>query len=247
MYSGGAGSWAAAKRLQGEDMTLLFCDTLIEDEGLYAFLGESQVNLGAPLVWLKEGRTPWDVFRDKRWIGNSRIAQCSHLLKQVPARKWMEEHGEGTTVVVGIDWSEAHRLEAIRRHWAPWPVIAPLCDPPYLAKPDLFAWIEREGMTVPRLYRMGFSHNNCGGFCVRAGVGHFANLYKQLPERYKHHEAQEEALRAYLGKDQSILSRVREDEKRPLPLSELRRELDADKQVDMFDLGGCGCFVDEAA
>lgn len=244
MYSGGIGSWAAAKRLPaGADVTLLFADTRIEDEDLYRFLRESAANIGAPLVEIADGRTPWEVFKDKRWIGNSRIAQCSHLLKQVPARKWMNEHGEGATVVVGIDWSESHRLVAIRKHWEPWPVVAPLCDQPYLSKRDLFAMCEREGIRVPRLYGMGFSHNNCGGFCVRAGMGHFANLYKQMPERYLHHERQERDLRAYLGKDQSILFRVRDGKKRPMTLEELRLDLEADRQVDMLDLGGCGCFV----
>ena len=90
---------------------------------------------------------------------------------------------------------------------------------------------------------MGFSHNNCGGFCVRAGVGHFDNLYKQMPERYKHHENQEQALRAYLGKDQAILSRVRDGKKQPLTLKSLREELESHQQVDMLDQGGCGCWV----
>lgn len=155
----------------------------------------------------------------------------------------MEEHGQGATVVVGIDWSEAHRLEAIKRHWQPWEVIAPLCDPPYTSKLDLIAWAEREGIKRQRLYEMGFAHANCGGFCVRAGVGHFAHLYRTMPERYTYHEAQEEKLRAYLGKDTAILRRVRDGEKKPLPLRELREELEGNKQVDMLDVGGCGCWV----
>ena len=244
MYSGGVGSWGAAMRLPaGADVTLLFCDTLIEDESLYEFLRQSSASLGHPLVWLKDGRTPWEVFKDKRWIGNSRIAQCSHLLKQVPARKWMDENGEGATVVVGIDWSESHRLDAIRKHWAPWPVIAPLCDAPYMSKDGLLKALRFHGLKIPRLYGMGFSHNNCGGFCVRAGVGHFANLHKQMPERFAYHEAQEQKLRAYLGKDQAILSRVRDGGKRPLTLRELREELESNAQVDMLDVGGCGCWV----
>ena len=66
MYSGGVGSWAAAKRLPPEDMTLLFADTKIEDEDLYRFLDESAKNVGAPLVKVQDGRTPWEVFKDKR-------------------------------------------------------------------------------------------------------------------------------------------------------------------------------------
>lgn len=45
MFSGGAGSWAAAKRVAERhgtaDLTLLFTDTLMEDEDLYRFLHEA--------------------------------------------------------------------------------------------------------------------------------------------------------------------------------------------------------------
>lgn len=70
MYSGGIGSWAAAKRViaqQGkENVILLFTDTLIEDEDLYRFLKETSADFGCELVWLKEGRDPWQVFKDVR-------------------------------------------------------------------------------------------------------------------------------------------------------------------------------------
>lgn len=49
MLSGGAGSWGAARRLADrhgpERLTLLFADTLIEDEDLYRFLLEAAANL----------------------------------------------------------------------------------------------------------------------------------------------------------------------------------------------------------
>lgn len=249
MYSGGAGSWAAAKRIMAEDylaentVRLLFADTLIEDEELYPFLDASAANVGAPLFKVADGRTPWEIFKHKRWLGNARIAQCSHLLKQVPSRKWMEENARGATVVVGIDWTEAHRMAAIEKHWAPWPVRAPMCEPPYLDKAQVLEWLNREGLKTPRLYSMGFSHNNCGGFCVRAGVGHFANLHKQMPERFKHHEQKEQELREYLQKDVSIMRRMRDGQKYSLTLRQLRGELEAGQDVDWLDVGGCGCWV----
>lgn len=49
MLSGGAGSWGAARRIidrhGGERLTLLFADTLIEDDDLYRFLLEGTANL----------------------------------------------------------------------------------------------------------------------------------------------------------------------------------------------------------
>lgn len=62
MYSGGAGSWATAKRVAEqvgtEDLVLLFADTKMEDEDLYRFLHESAANVGGHLEVVVDGRTP---------------------------------------------------------------------------------------------------------------------------------------------------------------------------------------------
>src|SRR5687768_12788279 len=114
MYSGGIGSWMAAKRVVeehgNENVVLLFTDTMIEDEDLYRFLYETSDELDCQLVWIKDGRDPWEVFHDVKWIGNSRIAQCSHLLKQKVAAKYIKENykPDEVTLYVGIDWSEIH-------------------------------------------------------------------------------------------------------------------------------------------
>jgi hypothetical protein len=92
---------------------------------------------------------------------------------------------------------------------------------------------------------MGFAHNNCGGFCVKAGQAHFVTLFKAMPERYAYHERKEQEIRALLG-DVSILRDRRGDgETKPLTLQALRERYEAGGQIDMFDIGGCGCFVDQ--
>ena len=252
MFSGGVGSWAAARRVVArhgpDDVVLLFADTKMEDPDLYRFLHEAVANIGAQLEIIADGRNPWEVFTDKRWLGNSRRANCSILLKQAPCRAWLEERfGPGeATVYVGIDWTEIHRLEGIRPIWAPWPVEAPMCESPYLAKQEMLADLEAAGIEVPRLYKLGFAHNNCGGGCVKGGIAHWLHLLKTMPERYRWHEEQEQALREYLGKDVAILTDRSGGGRRPLTLRELR--LTRGCQLDVWaldDWGGCGCFMEE--
>lgn len=255
MYSGGIGSWAAATRVIAEhgkeNVILLFTDTLIEDEDLYRFLHETSRHLGCELVWLSDGRDPWQVFRDVRWIGNSRIAQCSHLLKQKEAAKYMKDNfkSEEVTLYVGIDWSEIHRLPSIVKHWMPYKVKAPMTEPPYMDKQEMIAMLSKVNIQPPRLYGLGFAHNNCGGFCVRAGQGHFINLLKTMPERYKYHEQKEQEMREYLGRDDiSILTRIVHGEDQTLTLRQLREEWESGlgmqmDLIDLLDIGGCGCFA----
>jgi hypothetical protein len=252
MFSGGVTSWAAAKRVaaqHGTDrLTLLFCDTRCEDPDLYRFLKQAAANVGGELVRLCEGRTIWEVFRDERYLGNSRVDPCSKILKRQMADRWLAANRspESTVVYVGMDWTEVNRFERLRELRMPWVYEAPLCAPPYLCKADLFDALKREGIEVPRLYRLGFSHNNCGGGCVKAGIGHFTHLHRTLPEVFSSWEANEQALREYLGReDISILRDRAGGTPAPLTLAELRRRLESGAATDQYEIGGCGCFVDE--
>jgi 3'-phosphoadenosine 5'-phosphosulfate sulfotransferase (PAPS reductase)/FAD synthetase len=290
MWSGGITSWATARividRHGRENTTLLFADTNYEDPDLHRWNADAVVSLGMDLVRVADAqeRNPWDVFRDKKYIGNTRIAPCSHLLKQVPCREWLAENCDpaNTIVYVGIDWDETHRIPAIaagyahtikgcasRKHcldlFGPggrrqgpgcrnllplaWTSVAPLTEPPFQDKDFWIAEAERAGLRPPRLYGLGFPHNNCGGACIKAGQAQWKRVLEVFPERYADAEASEEAMRADLGKDVAFLRDRRGGETKPLPLKLLRTRLEADAEAmpglfDADDWGGCGCFTE---
>ena len=250
MFSGGVGSWAAAKRVVEkngvQDVTLLFADTHMEDEDLYRFLDEAAKDVGAPLVKISDGRTPWDVFFDERYLGNSRIDPCSKILKRQLLDRWRNENMNVETdqIYVGIDWTEIHRIERMLPIVAPWKYSAPLCEKPYIEKPAMLKALVKAGIRPPRLYEMGFPHNNCGGFCVKAGQAHFKNLLEKLPERFRFHEEKEQEIRKFLGKDVAILKhRSGPKKEQPMTLRDFRLNLEAKGEVDVHDWGGCGCAL----
>lgn len=257
MYSGGITSWAVAHHLAKQhgtdDLVLLFADTLAEDEDLYRFNADVERQLGIQLTVVTDGRTPQQVGVDRRHIGNTRVANCSHLLKQKPCRDWLEANTDpaSTTVYVGIDWTETHRLPAIERAWAPWRVDAPLTRPPYADKAALLAEARSVGLVEPRLYALGFAHNNCGGACVKAGQAQWAHLLKTFPDRYASWESHENAMRDQLGRDVAILRDRTGGVTRPLPLTVLRQRVEASTaQCSLFDTddwGGCGCMTTEVS
>jgi hypothetical protein len=211
LFSGGVGSWAAARRIEvgpDDELILLFTDTKDEHPDLYRWLPEAAANIGGTLVWLKqEWDGLWDLFRDKNFIGNTRVDICSDQLKRKPARKWVNENCDpnNTTIYIGIDWTEAHRFDRASPHWKPYTLVAPLIEPPFLSKSELLALIEEEGMVVPLSYRQGFSHNNCGGFCVKQGHGGFLKLLRADPDTFAYHEEQERQFRERTGKDVAVL------------------------------------------
>lgn len=253
MWSGGITSWATARHVIQQhgtaSTTLLFADTQAEDEGLHDFNAQAADMLGVPITTVADGRDPWQVFEDKRWLGNTRIAQCSLELKLKPCRDWLETNTDpaDTTLYVGIDWTETERLPAIVRGWAPWTVDAPLTRPPYRDKQQLLAKARALGLPVPRLYRLGFAHNNCGGACVKGGQAQWARLLAVFPERYARAEAAEARMRTLLGKDVSILRDRTGGTTKPLTLAALRTRIEEQPdQLDLFDEGGCGCLTEAA-
>jgi hypothetical protein len=253
MFSGGAGSWAAAKRVVmgvgSTDVTLLFADTKVEDPDLYRFLSSAQRNLCAELVTVADGRTPFEVFKDDRFLGNARLANCSKYLKQKPCREWLEANCDpaNTIVYVGIDWSEIHRLPAIVKGWAPYEVRAPLCQRPYLTKEQILAWLQAERMHPPAAYAEGFPHNNClQQGCVRGGQAYWRHLLRTRPDVYAKTEALEQDLRDYLDKPVAMLRDRTRGETTPLTLTGFREQIElAPELFDAEEWGGCGCFTDD--
>jgi hypothetical protein len=256
MFSGGIGSWASARRIVEkhgpDDVVLLFTDVkgnstdphVGEDEDTYRFIDDAVADLGCRYVRIADGRDIWQVFKDRRFLGNSRQANCSTTLKQIPAKRWIKENTtpDKTTIVIGIDWTETHRRPAIVKAYAPYTVEFPMCEKPYLSKDQMIDWARDRGVEPPRLYALGFSHNNCGGGCVRSGQGQFRKLLEIMPERYNVWAEREQEVRDYLNRDVTILKETKGGVRHNLTLAELRDRQQED--VDMLDIGGCGCFVE---
>lgn len=246
-FSGGVASYISAKRLvdkYGADtVTLLFTDTKYEHEDLYRFLDEGAAHLGATLIKVADGRTPWEVFKDEKYLGNSRIDPCSKILKRQQAKKWVRENCTPAThtLYLGYPHDEKHRLERSKKFWDPYTVDSPLMWYSEMTKQDMLTECRMDGIEPPELYSLGFPHNNCGGFCIKAGHAHFLHLMKTLPEKYAEVEAKEEEMRTLLG-DVSILRDRSGGTVKPLPLKVLREKNRQD--CEFTNWGGCGCFGD---
>ena len=248
-FSGGMGSAVSALTALEHDLdfNLIFADTLIEDEDLYRFNEDVARACGKQITTLTDGRTPWDVFIDKRWIGNSRTAHCSTELKTKPVRKWLAENSKpDDPLVLGMDLFEMDRIERAAKNWMPRPVISLLVEYKVM-RPDFEPILERHGIKKPRLYAQGYEHNNCGGFCCKAGLRQFERLYRTNPERYAYHEREMQRAMGAIGETaRPFLRKVNKGETQYITLLEFREELDAGTaELPMFTEAGCACFIDE--
>jgi hypothetical protein len=251
MFSGGICSWAAAKRIANEygpeSMTLLFADTKGEHPDTYRFLREAALNIGAPLVEVADGRTIWEVFKDKRILGNSLRTPCSRVLKQRVLDRWVGANCDPmvTTLVFGIHWSESERFDRLHEKKAPFKVRAPMCEDPWMPAAEMHRWAEQEGLEKQWLYKIGMPHANCGGLCVKAGIGSFVRAYNLNRTTFDEWERNEADVMAHLGRPHTILLETVNGKKQPLSLRALRERIES--QCVLFDDtpdGGCGCAVE---
>lgn len=248
-FSTGAASaevaWRVVADFGPEDVVLITADTLAEDDDNWRFASEVAARLGCEWVRLADGRTPMQVGRDHKAVPNNRMAICSRVLKRELLDSYRAEHYDPADAIVylGYDWTEFHRVEAAREHWAPWTVHCPLTEPPYLYKPQILRLFRERGIKPPRLYGQGFQHANCGGACVRGGQAQWSLLLQVNRPRFLEWEAEEQVSRELLGKDVSILRDRTDGTLKPLTLAAFRERIE--RQPSMFDAedwGACGCF-----
>lgn len=251
--SGGTASAVAADRAiarYGRDaVTLWFADTSWEDEDLHRFMGDCRNKWGGEIIRYCDGRTPLDVAEQQHIIPNQKLAPCTHVLKIEPFRRFIQAHTKPLTVLVGLDWSEMHRHDAPRKRYEAIEGVA--VDFPLMWKPleyrPYFQVVKSWGIEPPRLYGYGFPHNNCGGRCVRQGIGEWLRLRATFPERFAEVRDWEAKQRA-AGDARANYAIARDQsggQVRPVTLAELElRELPAPGTAVQEDMFSCFCATE---
>lgn len=252
-FSGGICSWFAADLLIAQvgraNVTLLFADTKFEDADLYRFLDDVSTDWSLPIIRIAEGRTPWEVFFDNNYIGNSRVDLCSRILKRELLDRWTREHfsTRHTVRCVGLGYAERSRYIRFRARMRArgWKTEAPAMSRPYADKDFMLDALLNRGIEPPGLYADGFAHNNCGGFCVKQGIGGFVRLLHKRRDFYLYNEEQEQKLIQKIGKDVAILKDRTGGTVKPLTLRVLRERIEDGQLCSVSsDQGGCGCAVE---
>lgn len=271
LYSGGEGSLATAlvcaELYSHHEKILYFNDTKTEDPDLYRYLEETVKVLteeyGYSFLEDSDGRDVWQVQKDAKFLANNRRDTCSQNLKRKRSQKWTKNHlTQSDIVAIGIDWSEVHRYEKALKNWEYVTFIAPLCDlnedytPKNNKRAILDSFYQKYQIERPRLYSLGFAHNNCGGFCVKAGLGQFKLLWEKLPNVYLYHENQQEEAFKVVGR-YPFLSKTVNKTRYYISMQEYREFLQTGKlysegkliytgnltEEETQEYGGCGCAI----
>lgn len=189
-FSGGVTSaWCAGWALRTfprDEVILLFHDTKEEDPDTYRFLREMAAALGMPITERSDGRSVTEVFRDENYLGNTRNAMCSRILKQEQSDRFIAElraAGHDKIVkVVGFSKNEPDRVQhavgkAIQRGWD---VRFP-CIEENVTKQDCATWCECTMGVRPAAMYAWSDHANCVG-CIKGGREYWLAVAANRPD-----------------------------------------------------------------
>lgn len=174
---------ALAKYAATHDVQIINAFLKEEHEDNRRFADDCEQWFGRPLTVLRDekyGASVIQVFKRRQYMKGPRGAPCSRALKREVLDAWKQP---GDVMVFGYTVEEADRLDDFRERNADRPVIAPLIDAG-LSKGDCKAMVERAGIELPMMYRMGYENANCIG-CVKGGEGYWRAIRLDFPDYFE--------------------------------------------------------------
>lgn len=196
-------------------VTIYNCEIKEEHPDNARVLRDCEAWFGQPII--KAGndefsRSTDEVFRKTRYLVGPKGARCTGELKK--AVRW--EHGRPNDLIVfGYTADEQHRMDKILES-EPFLQIWPVLIERGLTKADCQAIVERAGIELPAMYRLGYKNNNCIG-CVKGGAGYWNKIRRDFPDRFAQMAAIERKLKRQICKVQTngVRERVYLDELPP--------------------------------
>lgn len=225
-FSCGAASAVATKlalsKTDGREFVIAYCEIQEEHPDNKRFLRDCEKWFGQEVLVLgndKYDRSIYEVFEQTRFLKGPTGARCTGELK----KRVRHEFGRADDLLIfGFTVEERHRADRIAQEnfdTKLWPVLIEA----RLTKADCLAMVERAGIELPAMYRLGYRNNNCIG-CVKGEAGYWNKIRRDFPEVFNRMAETEKRL------GRTVCKRERTDEngKRRLeriPLTELPPDL----------------------
>jgi hypothetical protein len=187
-FSCGAASAVATKLILSEypaDRALILNAYIKEEHpDNQRFLRDCERWFGHEIVQVRDekyGASCREVWRKKRFFANGMWgAPCSKALK----KNVLEAHSlSSDAFVLGYTTEEQDRADRFIDANNSRKVLTPLIDRG-LDKGDCLAMLQRAGIELPEMYKLGFNNNNCIG-CCKGGMGYWNHVRKVFPADFE--------------------------------------------------------------
>lgn len=183
-FSCGAASATAAHLLARDgtsDLVLAYTDPGSEHPDNERFLRECEEWIGLPVVRLRSEpyASTWEVWERRRFLNSPGGALCTAELKRKVRFKFERPDDRQA---FGYTSEEVARADRFRQQNPGVDLLTPLIDHG-LSKADCLGVVDRAGIELPVMYRLGYDHNNCVG-CVKGGMGYWNSIRRDFPEAF---------------------------------------------------------------
>ena len=243
-FSCGAASAVATKLAlaqHGDRCVVLNAYIANEHEDNRRFAADCEKWFGRSMTVLRDEKYDADavtVFERCGYIKGPKGAACTTRIKRGLLRTFEQP---GDVLVLGYTAEEQWRFDDFEANWPDRPVIAPLIERG-LTKEDCKAMVERAGIELPMMYRLGYDNANCIG-CVKGGMGYMRAIRQDFPAQFERLCQAEDKVHALHG-DSARIFRHRSG-----PLKGQRfalRELPAGKIDRSEHVPSCGLICESA-
>lgn len=194
-FSCGAASAVAAQLALRKDPKTIVARCVVKNEhpdndrfaiDVAKWLGVEIINLAS-----KKYADCWDVWEKRRFLNSPQGALCTVEMK----KKVRQEFEDIEDIqVFGFTYEERDRAERFNANNPEIRTWFPLIEH-RVSKRDCYRQIERAGIELPAMYRLGYHNANCVG-CVKGGKGYWNKIRKDFPEVFARMSAIEEMLDA---------------------------------------------------
>jgi hypothetical protein len=186
-FSCGAASAVATKLLLGDypaERVLIVNAFLVEEhEDNQRFMSQCEEWFGHPIVRLRDekfGASAVEVWKQAKFLVSHGGTRCSKTLKRDVLKAIALPDD---IMALGYTSEEYERYNRFVDANNGQRVIAPLIDRG-LRKADCLAMLQRAGIELPMMYRLGFNNNNCIG-CPKGGEGYWNRTRKVFPAQFQ--------------------------------------------------------------
>lgn len=187
-FSGGITSAVATKiALQiYEDVVPVFIETGGHHKDMPRFIADCEQWFGVPIKVIQDTRFKdhIDLCEKVRSVNFVTGAECSRTLKKKQRQKFQREN-KITAQVFGFEFDKKEINRAIRfKEQNPETnPLFPLIEKK-LNKAGCMSIVEKAGIVLPEMYKLGYSNNNCVG-CVKGGMGYWNKIRQDFPEQFE--------------------------------------------------------------
>ena len=194
-FSCGAASATATKLTLAESReNILIVNAFVKEEhpDNRRFLADCEHWFAHPIMDLRDfkyGASTHEVWRRKRYTKGRYGAPCSLALK----RDMLNSIASPNDVnILGFTVEEQDRAERMEMLHPLESYRFPLIEK-MLTKDDCLAIIERAGIELPAMYKLGYANANCIG-CVKGGIGYWQAIRHDFPEQFVQIQGIQEAI-----------------------------------------------------